>query len=238
LNDSYLAKERASPSPARPATPSQTAPSPSPAVNPNALPSFANTDEANLQAQEAFLRNMMREQQQPSSRSEMPEDPMARLLSQIAGVSPASSDPNDPNAAPGGLPVSGADLAAATGLPPFVANILTGQSSATKAPPESTVWKIVHTIFAMVVGIYLVWAINNSISMYGKEKPPPPAVAQSPFVIFLTGEAALQGARIAFGQGGGGGLGKTIKIFKDFIRDGAIVVFLLGVSGWWNGGVA
>ncbi len=78
-------------------------------------------------------------------------------------------------------------------------------------------------------------AINTSISTYGKEKPPPPAVAQSPFVIFMTGEVALQGARVALGQGGGS-LGKAIKIFKDFTRDGAIVVFLLGVSGWWNGG--
>ena len=40
---------------------------------------------------------------------------------------------------------------------------------------------------------------------------------------------------MALGPGGGSGLGKAIKIFKDFIRDGAIVIFLLGAYGWWNG---
>lgn len=164
---------------------------------------------------------------------------MARLLQQFAGGIPGlspNSDPNDPNAPSGGPPISGADLAAATGLPPFLANILTGQAYTTKTPPESPLWKVAHIIFSILIGIYLVMTINSSIATYGKEKPPPPAVAQSPFVIFLTGEALLQGTKVAMG-GVGGGLGTAYKLFKDFTRDGAIVIFILGVVGWWNGGV-
>jgi hypothetical protein len=182
---------------------------------------------------------MMR-QQHPSESEGAPEDPMARLLSQLAGGIPGlspSSSPNDPNPPSGGLPISGADLAAATGLPPFLANILTGQASTTKTAPESPLWKVAHVIFSILIGIYLVMAINTSISTYGKENPPPPAVAQSPFVIFLTGEALLQGTKTALGQGVGGGLGTAYKLFKDFTRDGSIVVFILGVVGWWNGGM-
>jgi hypothetical protein len=160
---------------------------------------------------------------------------MKLLNSLMAGGMPGL----DQGAAGGGdgPGVSQADLASALGLPPLVSSML-GAATRPKTDEEKReiwTWKVLHVLFSIVMGIYFLVVISASVATYGSQ-PPPPATARNPFVLFTTGEMVLTGARIMLRSRGGGlaGPGMWIQLFRDIIQDGSIVLFLLGMSAWWN----
>lgn len=150
---------------------------------------------------------------------------------------------NDPNAA-GGVGASPGlspdDISRATGLPPFVTNMMMGGQKAppTKADVQTTrLWKVLHVIFAIMAGLYLVISINTSTQTFG-ENPPAPATLQNPFLVFATGELLVQGTKVATtGRSDKSGFGLWIEMVKELIGDGAIVVFILGIASWLKGSV-
>jgi len=192
----------------------------------------ATTDPNQVQAQEEYLRAMLRAQNAQPQQGQEQEDPMMKMLSQMMGG--MSDDPN----ATGGLPFSPDDIAKATGLPSFVTNMMMGGSKAPPTPAQqrsTLTWKIIHVVFAIMAGTYLLFTITGAQSTYGAS-PPAPATFRNPFLVFVTGELLVQGSKIASsGTIASRGVEFWIQIFKDLSRDGAIVVFLMGLASWWNG---
>ncbi|KAK4941238.1 hypothetical protein LTR10_018774 [Elasticomyces elasticus] len=230
-NDSPVA------TPPRSSTPSQVS-SPSPGSDYAAGP----TPEQQ-KAQEEYLRALLRqpEPQEGQNQPQQAEDPMLKMLQSMMGAMDGTSDPNAAGGAgfPGGLPgFSPDDISKATGLPSFLTNMVMGGQ---KAPPSQAevqatrLWKILHVIFALVAGLYLVFTITRATATFG-ESPPRPATFQNPFVVFLTGELLVQGTRVATsGYSGKSGLGLWIQILREFVGDGAIAIFMLGIASWWKG---
>ena len=161
------------------------------------------------------------------------EDPMMKMMSQLMGG--MQSDPNDPNAMPSFNPD---DLAKATGLPSFVTNKLFGSKKAPPTPAEARqtrLWRSLHAIFAIITGLYLLFTVRRSTQTFG-ESPPAPATFQNPFTVFALGELFLQSARmLTAGQSGKRGAGLWLQMVKESAGDGAIMIFLLGVSSWLKG---
>lgn len=150
--------------------------------------------------------------------------------------------PGDPNAPPGappnggGAPGPGSSLAAMAtmaGVPPFLANMLGGAAAPTEAEQKSTrIWQTLHTVFALAVSFYLLFLIGTSVTLFGSP-PPKPATAQNPFAIFVTGELLLTGSKVLFG-GKSGGMGMAVQLVKDIIRDGKLLLFVLGLASWYH----
>lgn len=175
----------------------------------------------------------------------MDEDPTMKLLGSLLGGVP----PGDPNAGaagagtgaggPGGPGLSPADIASSLGVPPFIANMLGAAGSAPQTEAEKKqvrTWKLLHVVFSIAVAVYLLFLFGASVTTYGSQ-PPPPATAQNPFVIFVTGEMVLSGTRLLMrSRNGGAGLGVWVQLVRDVIRDGSVVLFLLGMATWWNRG--
>jgi hypothetical protein len=164
------------------------------------------------------------------------EDPTMKLLNSLMGAMPGG-DPSTagPGAPPGaGTPGLGSSLpaiASMLGVPPFLANMLGGAAPTEAEQKRVKVWKTLHTIFALVVAGYLLFIITSSVALFGIS-PPPPATAQSPFAIFVTGELLLTGGKVLFG--GKSGMGMAVQLFKDVVRDGSIVLFMLGMGTWYH----
>ncbi|KAL5362494.1 hypothetical protein BJX96DRAFT_154050 [Aspergillus floccosus] len=133
--------------------------------------------------------------------------------------------------------MSPADLAASLGVPPFVASML-GMATQPKSAAEeraTRVWKTLHVVFSIAVGVYLLFVIGSSIATFGSS-PPPPATARNPFLYFTTGEVLLTGARVMIKSQNGGlsGPGLYLQLLRDVVRDGSVVIFLLGMGAWWH----
>ncbi|KAB8074116.1 hypothetical protein BDV29DRAFT_174228 [Aspergillus leporis] len=188
----------------------------------------------NLPAQQEYIRSLLRQGAPPSSQQGVEEDdPTLKLLnSMMAGMNGGDQGPGGPAGGP-----SQAELASALGLPPFVSDLL-GAATRQQTDDEKKeirVWKLLHVLFAVAVGIYLLVLVGTSVSTYGSQ-PPPPATARNPFLYFTTGELVLTGARIMARSRNGqaAGLMLWLELFRDVIRDGSLVVFLLGMGAWWN----
>ncbi|KAJ6007012.1 hypothetical protein N7499_000674 [Penicillium canescens] len=197
-----------------------------------------------LQAQQDAFRAMLRQSapeqgQSQGLQSDDAEDPAIKLLSSLLGAMPGG----DPNAPPGATPSDagappgpGSSLAAMAtmaGVPPFLANMLGGAPAPTEAEQKSTrIWKTLHTVFALAVSFYLLFLIGTSVSLFGSP-PPKPATAQNPFAIFVTGELLLTGGKVLFG-GKSGGMGMAVQLSKDVIRDGKLLLFVLGLASWYH----
>ncbi|KAI5310829.1 hypothetical protein KEM55_000127 [Ascosphaera atra] len=125
------------------------------------------------------------------------------------------------------------------------------------------IWKLVHLFFGVFVAGYFLWMIRSSVDIYSGARTssadgfedfegpatvtglpgsdlrlPPPAHAQNPFAIFLLGEVMLTALRAMTGSTGGlrpFESGTWLSLLRDVIRDGQIVVFVLGVSSLWWG---
>ena len=163
---------------------------------------------------------------------------MMKMLQAMLGGMDGPPDPNAPDGI-GAMPGLSPDLISkATGLPPFLTNMVMGNK---KAPPSQAeiqatwFWKIAHVVFAIVAGLYLVITINTSTQTYGPD-PPTPATFQNPFNLFMTGELLLQSTRaLSKGQSGKSGIGLWIQMGKELFGDGMIMVFGLGLAQWLNG---
>ncbi|KAK9583230.1 hypothetical protein V6Z92_007385 [Aspergillus fumigatus] len=185
-----------------------------------------------LQAQQEYIRALLRQNAPPVAQEAPDEDPTMKLLNSLmAGGMPGLDQ------GAGGPGVSQAELASALGLPPFVSSMLAAATrpKTDEEKREIWMWKVLHVLFSVVIGVYFLVAISASVATYGSQ-PPPPATARNPFVLFTTGEMVLSGARIMLRSRGGGlaGPGLWIQLFSDVIQDGSIVLFLLGMSAWWH----
>ena len=171
------------------------------------------------------------DQQQQSNE---PEDPMQKMMSQLmGGLNQEGANTDQPMFSP-------EQLSKATGLPSFVSNMLLGAvAPPTEAELQRTkIWRIVHTLFALIAGIYSVYILERSVSLFGNQ-PPAPATVRNPFVIFTTGEVLIQGSKaVSSGASAKRGLGLGYQIFKDLASDGCIVIFVLGAWNWWHGTLA
>jgi hypothetical protein len=238
------ARESTSPSP-RPVSPAIAVPEPTeqpPRTSPSPwppAPEVGDQSPENIRAQQEYLRDLLRAH--PSEQQEqqkIDEDPTTKLLSAMLGGLPKGE-----NTAPGSeaAELSQSNLSAALGLPPFLSKMLLGGGSQPQSPEEKQrewIWKLLHVFFALAIGVYLFVLIGSSIATYGSQ-PPPPATAQNPFVVFMTGELLLNGARmlVASRQNGSfGNLATWLQLVRNLTRDGSIAVFLLGAASWWNGG--
>ncbi|ODM23267.1 hypothetical protein SI65_00856 [Aspergillus cristatus] len=235
------AREDASPTPAPQPTSLTSAPRPAPAVTP-AMDIQDQQSPDDLQAQQEYFRALLRQaapaqgqQQQLQEQGTEDEDPAVKLLHSIlAGNVPGSEQ----GGAGGAEGPSQADLLSALGLPPFLSSLV-GAATQTKSESEKQetwVWKMVHVVFALVMAVYVLVVIGMSVATYGSS-PPPPATARNPFVVFTTGEMVLSGARMALKsrRGANGGIGVWVEMARDAVRDGALMVFVLGMGTWWQG---
>ena len=204
------------------------------------MPQATNAEQAKFQEEylKALLKGSPQSQGQDQNQDEPPlaeqEDPMMKMLgSLMSGMNP-NGDPN----AQGGLPFNPDDLSKATGMPSFLTNMLMGNQKAPPTPQEvkeTSMWRVLHAIFALVSGIYYLFAIGTAEDSFGAN-PPAPATFQNPFIVFVLGEVLLQSVRIlTAGASGKRGPGLWYQMIKEFAGDGAVVVFLLGVSSWWKG---
>ncbi|EKV04752.1 hypothetical protein PDIG_87440 [Penicillium digitatum PHI26] len=211
----------------------QAAPEPGQGVHPD--PQAPN----GLQAQQEAFRAMLRQSAQDQGQGQSPgdaEDPTIKLLNSLMGAIPGG-DPNAPPGAPtGNQPVPGFSLAAIAsmlGVPPFLANMLGGATPPTEAEQKrAQTWKTLHTVFALAVAVYLLFIIGASVALFGSP-PPKPATAQNPFAIFVTGELMLAGGKALLG-GKSGGMGIVVQLFRDVVRDGSLLLFMLGMGTWYN----
>ncbi|CAG7936989.1 unnamed protein product [Penicillium olsonii] len=198
-----------------------------------------------LQAQQDMFRAMLRqsapEQGPGAGAGPDEEDPTIKLLNSLMGAMPGGDPsaagagaPPGPGAGAPGLGSSLPAIATMLGVPPFLANMLGGLGGAAPTEAEqkrATVWKSLHTIFALAVAGYLLFIIGSSVALFGSA-PPPPATAQSPFALFATGELILTGGKVLFG--GKSGMGMAVQLFRDVVRDGSIVLFILGMGTWYH----
>jgi hypothetical protein len=154
----------------------------------------------------------------------MPGDPNA--------AAPPGAPPPPPGQQPPGF--SPADIASALGVPPYLANMLGGKQPPTEQEQKrQQVFKALHVLFAVVVSVYLLFVIGTSVATFGFP-PPKPATAQNPWTVFVTGELLLSGGRVLL-AGKQGGLGMAVQLVRDVIRDGSLVLFVLGMGAWYHG---
>ena len=188
-----------------------------------------NQTPESIQAQEEYVRALLRSQE-PLGQSTSEQESATKLFSSLLGVS-----------SPGGVPPTGSlpeDISSATGLSHLITNFFLGQSHDESPVDEQMnwVWNLLHVIFAFVVGLYLLTLVRSSLSTYGSN-PPPPATAQNPFVVFVTGELLLSGTRILTRARAGqlGSMRPWIRFLGDISRDGSIAIFVFSVGRWWMG---
>lgn len=148
-----------------------------------------------------------------------------------------------------------------------------GQQQGTSAARDKSgyVWRILHALSALMLGIYLVSHVSFTSSVrltLGRSTAPPPASSASGsvetnqptvnmFWIFATAELVLQGSRFLLDQEAGrsqggwlqliGGIlpepwrgwarlaGQYSGIWKTLVEDAMVVVFVMGIVGWWRG---
>lgn len=232
---------QAIPTPNLPTQTQPTQPSPQPTIPSGGAP---EVDPETIRAQQEYLRALLRANpSEQQAQQQIDQDPMMKVLSSMLSGLPGAE-----NTAPGaGMAPSNQgdlgmnDLTSALGIPPLLSNMIFGGEASQQTPEEKNrekILKLLHTLFALVIGVYLVTLVSSAVTTYGVN-PPPPATAQNPFVIFMTVELLLIGARVVLGkpqQGTLGTLATGLQIFRTLVRDGSIAIFALGAASWWNGG--
>ncbi|KAL4808389.1 hypothetical protein BDV18DRAFT_99183 [Aspergillus unguis] len=228
-----------SPSPEPRATPQQPQQSQQPPRQAPPPPSVEDPNPDALREQQDALRALLRQPVPSQQDAGEEEDPTLRLLNSLMGGMPGAAQGANANAGGGGDTVGGLPpgLASSLGLPPWMSSVL---GSATRQESEQQkkailIFKILHIVFSVALGIYLVLLTSSSVATYGKQ-PPPPATAQNPFLFFTTGELLLGATRVVMKNSGPVGPFMYIQLLRDFIRDGSIVLFLFGMGSWWNQG--
>lgn len=174
------------------------------------------------------------------------EEPMVRLIQQIMGMPPSGANPaSEPDT-----------------LPPNLATLLGGGAAGgTQAGrPTSTnayVWKILHAIFALALGAYILvsYSFTGSLASRLRVTSIYPTLDGSVFWAFVTAELGLQAARYLLGgvQEYGGTIGtlagflpppwkerlllagRYSGIWTTVVEDAMVVVWLLGAAAWYNG---
>jgi len=195
-----------------------------------------------IRQQQEYIRSLLRANPEQERQQQNDEDPMIKLLTSMMGGVPGAESTGSGSGmglgSSGAAPsLSPADLTNALGLPPIISKILLGGQSQPTTPKErrrQSITSFLHIIFALIVGVYLLSLVSYSVTTYGAS-PPPPATARNPFLVFLTGELVLCGLQVWIRPNGQVfGLSTLSKLFQNFVRDGRIVIFLLGAWSWWS----
>ncbi len=166
------------------------------------------------------------------------EDPMMAMLQQMMGAGAGG---------PGG---AGA-LPSFPGMPPM--GPPGQQTPGAVADPYAYLWRIVHALFAIGLGMY----IGMTVSFTGTKLAREGALMDVGYIrkLFWVGEALLLG-RFLFkggrGSDGGGMIGMILpmipqpygeyirwimrysSIFRTLSGDALLVVFMLGATSWWK----
>ncbi|PGG99627.1 hypothetical protein AJ80_09322 [Polytolypa hystricis UAMH7299] len=230
--DTLPSVSRLTPTPEPQPQPLRQSPSPLPPS-----PDVVDQTPESIQAQEAYIRALLRSQQPLDEASPQEEDPASKLLSSLLGAVPTATGSSDTPGPP--IQPSPQELLSNLGLPSLLTRTLFGGQSKPLTPADQwkdRVWKALHLFFAAFVGIYLLVLFRSSTTTYGTS-PPPPSTAQNPFVVFLTGEAVLNGTRVLSRARAGqlSGVMPWVRLLNDILRDGRIVIFVLGIGLWWTG---
>ena len=180
---------------------------------------------------------------------------MMKMLQQFMGGMPGAGGPGAEGE--GGLPPGLAAMmgAGGMGMPG------TGGTQTKQEDTYGYLWKIVHAVFALVLGIYVTatsHAFNGDVSRGGVAGAGHEG-GVNVFWLFATAELVLQSSRFFLEKGTGSQLGGWIGIvgnmlpepWKGYVRlaarysgiwstvveDGMVVVFVLGCVAWWKGAV-
>lgn len=173
---------------------------------------------------------------QPQQAGQMgEEDPMIKMMQTILGG--MSGDPNAPST--GELPFSADDISKMTGIPSFLTGMFMGNKQAPPSPEQVSrerTWKVLRIVLSILIGIYTIFTLDNSLSTFG-HNPPAPATIRNPFYVFLTGQLLINGAKVVLAGNtpSQSGLKSYYRTFKEVAADGAISIFMLGVYSWWSG---
>lgn len=176
------------------------------------------------------------------------EDPMMRMLQQMMGGMPGGA---------GGVGEGGDG-----GLPPGLAAMLGGTGMGGAGPvqqdnPHGYLWKIIHVVFALSLGIYITAMTSFSGSRLSRSTlVEGEHIGLQFFWVFATAELVLQSSRFFFERGkaarGGilaivagflpepwkgyvGLVNRYSGIYTTIIEDTMAVVFVLGLVAWWQG---
>jgi hypothetical protein len=199
------------------------------------------------------LARLQQQQQAPMQRpGQEQEDPMLKMMQSLLS--------GDPSAA-GGLPDSAMD-----DLPPMLKAMMQGQrmtqqqAASASGPTSSTyLWRIVHAISALALGLYIAASGTFDGSKFARTN----ALETSEFgprlfYMFATAEVVLQSSRYFLEKGrlqGTGWLatiansglvpqpyanyismaGRYAVIWQTVVADATVIVFVLGCLAWWNG---
>lgn len=165
-------------------------------------------------------------------------DPMLQMMQSLLGN--ISGDPNAPPADTNSLPLSSDDIAKMTGLPSFLTSMFMGAKQAVPPTPEQTkqerLWKVIRLVVSLLIGIYTVFIVDRSVSMFGNS-PPRPATVQNPLLIFVMSQLTVNGARSVLGNGASAtrGFKRYLQYGRDVASDAAVPLFMLGTYCWWSG---
>ena len=203
-------------------------------------PSFGTDDATELRMQQEYMRTLLggtaglQEAQDGTEAAQAgQEDPMMKMMMNMLGGA-GGADHNNP----GGLPFSPDDISGATGLPPALTKMFMGQQKVPRTPAQeknARLWKVIHSIFSLLAGVYLMFVLHLAKEKYGA-KPPAPPTFRNPFLLFVTGEALIHGTRLlTTDRREARNTGSWIQISKGIGADGCILIFTMGLAAWWSG---
>ena len=109
---------------------------------------------------------------------------------------------------------------------------------------STALWTMIHIIFSILAGAWLLVVLHTATKDFGNDPPPPPTI-KDPFLVFVLGELIMMGGRSILQPtdstaraGSGSSLRYVTRlggIVKQICRDGSIVLFMLGAANWRNG---
>lgn len=181
---------------------------------------------------------------------------MMKMLQQIMGGMSGAGD-QDGGGAAGGLPPGLEALLGAGGM----AGIPGMGAPQEQGNKNAYLWKIVHAVFALLLGIYVTaksHAFTGDISRGGIDGAGHEG-GVNVFWAFATAELVLQSSRFFYEKGQSSQLGgwmgtvgnflpepykswvrlagRYSGIWSTIVEDGMVVVFVVGIVAWWKGAV-
>lgn len=207
---------------------------------------------------EADIRQLLRSAPPPEDapgqqQGEGQDDSMVRMLQQMMGGMPGMQE-----GVPGGLP-PGLGALLGEGGP----NLPDTPGQRKRGEEEDTygyLWKIVHAIFALLLGIYMIVMTTFNGAEFSRAETLSGSaegeVGKRLFWIFATVELVLQGSRYMLEKGETsrpGWMGMLMQVLPEpwrtyaglvarysgiwttIVEDAMVVVFVLGCVAWWKG---
>lgn len=199
--------------------------------------------------------NIMQSQEPRTTMEEDQTDPMARLLQQLLHSGGGG----------GGGTTEGGGGGGGGGLPPALAQMMGQAAAAAPQqqdtqPSGPLWWQMIHLLSSVTLGIYLILSTTFTGSQTQRIAQSPSQQTQypyQPFYLFATLELLLQSTRFFIDKGGAQGSAGFLMglvdilpppwrarvllalryggIVRTVVRDGLVVLFVLGVVGWVRG---